>query len=111
MSAAPASAMQPVQGEFTVPPDHPCLPGHFPGEPIAPAVLLLDLSCALLLRARPELGALLEVKAVKFMRPVRPGEQVRVSFSLAAAPATLRFNCETDGGVAAQGQMVFAAPP
>jgi len=111
MSSAQPAAMQPFYGEFTVAPGHPCLPGHFPGEPIAPAVLLLDLSCALLLRARPELGALIEVRAAKFMRPVRPGEQVRVSFSLAAAPATLRFSCQTDGGMVAQGQMVFAARP
>ena len=102
---------EPVLGEFTVPADHPCLPGHFPGEPIVPAVLLLDLSRALLQRARPELGLLREVKAVKFTHPVRPGDTVRVSFSAGAAPGSLRFTCESDAGLVAQGQMLFGAAP
>jgi 3-hydroxymyristoyl/3-hydroxydecanoyl-(acyl carrier protein) dehydratase len=110
MSTAP----QPFHGEFTVAPDHPCLPGHFPAGPIVPAVLLLDLSCAALLRARPELGVLREVRAAKFLRPVRPGEAVRVTFEFAAADAAglvaARFSCDTGAGVAAQGQLRFVAP-
>jgi len=108
MSPAGPAAMAEVAGEFTVAPDHPCLPGHFPGEAIVPAVLLLDLSCAVLQQARPDLGALREVKAAKFTHPVRPGEVVRVSFASTAVPATLRFSCETAAGLVAQGQMVFA---
>ena len=107
MSTASGEALQ---GQFTVPADHPCLAGHFPGDPIVPAVLLLDLSCAVLRQLRPELGPLREVKAVKFMQPVRPGEAVRVSFS-ESAPGALRFGCSTAAGVAAQGQMLFGAAP
>ena len=29
--------------ECAVPPDHPALPGHFPGNPIVPGVLLLEM--------------------------------------------------------------------
>jgi 3-hydroxymyristoyl/3-hydroxydecanoyl-(acyl carrier protein) dehydratase len=108
MSAEQTGAQQTWSGEFTVAPDHPCLPGHFPGEPIVPAVLLLELSCAVLRQRRPELGPPREVKSAKFMRPVRPGETVRVSFSGAAGGA-LRFSCETAGGIAAQGQLLFTA--
>lgn len=99
-----------LQGRFTVPADHPCLPGHFPRDPIVPAVLLLDLSCAVLRSLRPELGALREVRAVKFMQPVRPGELVQVTFSESAADS-LRFSCSTAAGVAVQGQMLFGAAP
>jgi len=109
MSAATPAGMEPVAGEFTVAPDHPCLPGHFPGQPIVPAVLLLDLSCAVLQQARPDLGPLREVKLAKFTHPVRPGETVRVSFVF-TAPANLRFSCATAAGVAVQGQLVFTAP-
>lgn len=100
-----------IEGEFTVPSDHPCLAGHFPGAPIAPAVLLLDLGCAVLRRLRPELGPLREVRSVKFMRPVRPGELVRVSFTPAGAAGSLRFTYSIAAGVAAQGQMLFGAMP
>jgi 3-hydroxymyristoyl/3-hydroxydecanoyl-(acyl carrier protein) dehydratase len=95
-----------LEGRFTVPADHPCLAGHFPGDPIVPAVLLLELSCAVLRGLCPQLGPLREVKMVKFMLPVRPGEEVRLSFS-AAASGALRFSCSTAAGVAAQGQLVF----
>lgn len=99
-----------LQGQFTVPADHPCLPGHFPGDPIVPAVVLLDLSCAVLRGLRPELGALREVRTVKFMQPVRPGEAVQVTFN-ESAPGSLRFSCSTAAGVAVQGQMLFGAAP
>jgi len=100
------TAADTLEGSFTVPADHPCLPGHFPNDPIVPAVLLLELSCAVLRGLRPDLGPLREVKTVKFTQPVRPGEPVRVSFS--GGPAgVLRFSCATAAGVAAQGQMRF----
>lgn len=111
MSQAPQPPTEPLHGEFAVPPDHPCLPGHFPGEPIVPGVLLLDLSRAVLQRARPQLGVLCEVKTVKFMHPVRPGEAVRVTFSAAGAPGAWRFSCATAAGVVAQGQMLFGSAP
>ncbi len=97
-----------LEGSFAVPADHPCLPGHFPGDPIVPAVLLLELSCAVLRDLRPELGPLREIRMVKFTRPVRPDEPVRVSFS-AGPGGVLRFSCATAAGVAAQGQMLFGA--
>jgi 3-hydroxymyristoyl/3-hydroxydecanoyl-(acyl carrier protein) dehydratase len=58
---------------FVVPPDHPCLAGHFPGRPIVPGVVLLD-----------EVAAALGVvphgfASVRFSRPVRPGDVVDVS--------------------------------
>lgn len=100
-----------LHGSFTVPADHPCLAGHFPGDPIVPAVLLLDLSCALLGQLRPELGPLHEVRMVKFMLPVRPGETVQAVFTPGGAPGSLRFSCATATGVAVQGQLLFGATP
>lgn len=47
--------------------DHPALPGHFPGEPIVPGVVLLDQVMALC-------GAR-TLPWVKFHAPLHPGEE------------------------------------
>jgi 3-hydroxymyristoyl/3-hydroxydecanoyl-(acyl carrier protein) dehydratase len=94
-------------GEFSVPVDHPCLAGHFPGQPIVPAVLILDLSCELLCRLEPGLGSLREVRNAKFTRPVRPGETVRLSAG--GAGGLLRLSCHTAEGLAVQAQLLFEA--
>lgn len=49
--------------------DHPALPGHFPGDPIVPGVVLLDE----VLRAAGQSRA--ELPWVKFHVPLRPGEE------------------------------------
>jgi 3-hydroxymyristoyl/3-hydroxydecanoyl-(acyl carrier protein) dehydratase len=66
-------------GHFTISADHPALPGHFPGAPIVPGVVLLDHALALLAGHVDELqlGA---VRRVKFLAPVLPGEDVSVYF-------------------------------
>jgi len=65
-------------GVFAIPLDHPSLPGHFPGNPIVPGVLLLAEVFALLFAAHPgmRVAGLLHAK---FLRPVHPGEVVAVS--------------------------------
>lgn len=59
---------------LTIAPEHPALPGHFPGTPIVPGVLLLDEAlCAVQASgARPFLRW--RIGSAKFVKPVRPGE-------------------------------------
>ena len=67
---------------------HPALAGHFPGNPIVPGALLL----ARVARAAAQAfgdrvgGA----PAVKFLAPLRPGEDFAVELELTAR-STLRF--------------------
>lgn len=71
---------------FTIAADHPCLPGHFPGRPLVPGVVLLE---RVLEAIEMEHGALgpLRLPQVKFLQPLLPGEEARVELELAGDPA------------------------
>jgi 3-hydroxyacyl-[acyl-carrier-protein] dehydratase len=63
--------------EFAVEPAHPALPGHFPGHPIVPGVLLLD---HVLNAATAELKRPVSVlKQVKFAAALLAGESAMVT--------------------------------
>lgn len=93
-------------GTFRVGHDHPSLPGHFPGRPIVPGVVLLDLAAAAI---EPHLGgrALAGVPLAKFLLPVRPGQEVGVAFR-DAGDGRVAFRCEVDGAAATLGTLLFA---
>lgn len=59
--------------------DHPTAAGHFPGNPIIPGALLLD---TILLAIGDHSPAMphCEVRATKFLRPVRPGDRIRIEW-------------------------------
>ncbi len=65
-------------GELTIAEDHPSLPGHFPGRPIVPGVLLLADIFALLDAAHPGFSVT-ALEQAKFLRTVRPGEVVALA--------------------------------
>lgn len=62
---------------FTIPHDHPSLPGHFPGRPLVPGVVLLEQVVAAIEATHGPLAAL-RLPQVKFMQPLLPGETARV---------------------------------
>ena len=71
---------------FSIPRDHPCLAGHFPGRPIVPGVLLLEHVLAAIAAVHGPLHAQ-HLPQVKFLRPLLPGEPARVEFESLAADA------------------------
>ena len=89
--------------------DHPALPGHFPGNPLVPGVVLLAKVLALL---QPNAQAGARVRAlsrVKFLAHVRPGEAVGVRFS-PSRPGAVRFECWRDDTLIAAGYLELEVP-
>lgn len=87
--------------------DHPSLPGHFPGQPVVPGVLLLEL---VLDAAETWLGASLAVRSlpqVKFIAPLLPGQTAHLE--LKRSGGELRFVVRRDDTPIAQGIIESAA--
>jgi 3-hydroxymyristoyl/3-hydroxydecanoyl-(acyl carrier protein) dehydratase len=64
-----------------IPLDHPCFPGHFPGQPILPGVLLLERVMAL---AQTSLARPLDackLHNIKFLAAVAPGDVLDVQLA------------------------------
>jgi 3-hydroxymyristoyl/3-hydroxydecanoyl-(acyl carrier protein) dehydratase len=79
---------------------HPALPGHFPGNPIVPGVVLLDRIASAIERAH---GArLAAIAAVKFLAPLKPEEdaELRVTFD----GARVRFRIDRGGAPILRGE-------
>jgi 3-hydroxymyristoyl/3-hydroxydecanoyl-(acyl carrier protein) dehydratase len=58
-------------------PSHPSLAGHFPGDPIVPAALLMDHAISFVEKSFARRVA--AVAAAKFLTPVRPQQTVVIS--------------------------------
>jgi 3-hydroxyacyl-[acyl-carrier-protein] dehydratase len=94
--------------------EEPFLEGHFPGNPIIPGVLIAE---ALAQTAGIAIGGpgrnflLTAIRAMKFLRPVRPGEQIDLSAECLGemnglAQCAVRATCQ--GQPVAEGQLVLA---
>jgi 3-hydroxymyristoyl/3-hydroxydecanoyl-(acyl carrier protein) dehydratase len=96
--------------EFVIGHDHPCLPGHFPGRPLVPGVVLLDRVLDAVEAAHGPLAGV-RLPQVKFLQPLRPGEAACVE--LDGAPPRWRFRVVRGDAVLARGEVVadMAAPP
>jgi 3-hydroxymyristoyl/3-hydroxydecanoyl-(acyl carrier protein) dehydratase len=65
-----------IREPLRIPSAHPALPGHFPGNPVVPGVVLLDRIAAAIERAGA--GRLSCIDAVKFLAPLRPDEDAEL---------------------------------
>lgn len=85
-----------------IPADHPALPGHFPGQPLVPGVVLLE-QVALALKAwRGQ--RLARVAEAKFMAPLLPDEPATVSLTeTSGGPSAIRFEIRRDSVLLARG--------
>ncbi len=89
--------------ELHFPMDHPVGPGHFPSNPIIPGALLLAETVRLIVQALAADAGSCRVKAAKFLRPVRPGETVSITYS--ATQQEIRFQCSVGADKVMTGAM------
>ena len=92
---------------FTIPADHPALPGHFPGQPIVPGVVVLDRVIEAIEALHGELPPL-RLPQVKFLQPLLPGQSAQVCVE-GDAPRW-RFRVLRGDAVLASGEVVAEWP-
>jgi 3-hydroxymyristoyl/3-hydroxydecanoyl-(acyl carrier protein) dehydratase len=69
---------------------HPALPGHFPGRPVVPAVVLLERVAQAIESALGTQARLVRLPSVKFLAPLAPGERFRIVLE-PTSPNSVRF--------------------
>ncbi len=94
---------------FAVPGDHPCLPGHFPGRPVVPGVVVLDHVLAAIEAQAGPLAAV-RIPQVKFLQPLLPGQVATVVLEERPLPGrrAWRFRVECAGAAIASGEIQAA---
>ena len=81
--------------------DHPCLAGHFPGNPIVPGVVLLDLVAVALREYQGPQAWINKFANVKFVGLLRPGEEMDILLQGDGSP--MRFRCSCGERLLSQG--------
>ncbi len=106
--------MERVVGIKNVTQNEPFFPGHFPGHPIMPGVLILEAMAQtggiMLLNTQENPGEKLAyftgLDKVKFRKPVRPGDQLRLELELVKFRLSV---CKMTGKAYVDGNLVCEA--
>ena len=108
-----------VECRTTFDADDPMFIGHFPGNPLVPGVIITEAlaqaagiaAASGYTEAEPPLFLLSAIRGMKFLRPVLPGEEIRLhAAKLAQVGELLQFAVEASvsGAVVAEGQLVLS---
>jgi len=89
-----------------IPGTHPSLPGHFPGNPVVPGVVLLNEILDSLGRMLEQPVYVTELPSVKFLSPLKPGEALRTTL-VQEESGQMLFRCFAGARLVAQGTVKF----
>ena len=85
--------------------DHPSLPGHFPGAPLVPGVVILDEVAAAIDEWRHD-SQLSGVRSVKFLAPLKPEQPFTISlFATNKDADEVSFCCRAEERVIVEGRL------
>ena len=114
-SAAPAAELQVaraadgrIEASLVLGAEHPYLQGHFPGDPVLPAIGQLRLVEQALSAALGGERRLRAVRRARFQQPVRPGQRIALSIEPGEA-GRVDWTIRADGKLASRGSGESAA--
>jgi 3-hydroxyacyl-[acyl-carrier-protein] dehydratase len=89
----------------TIRANHPTLPGHFPGRPLVPGVVILDEVLSALIEWRHD-SELTGIRMVKFLAPLQPEQVFTIFLSTKdSRAAEVTFCCRLENRVIVEGQL------
>jgi 3-hydroxyacyl-[acyl-carrier-protein] dehydratase len=94
---------------LTITKDHPALPGHFPGHPIVPGVLVLDEVIETLKHRYGDGLVVIGLPAVKLSSPLKPEEPLIITIE-PEDTGTAAFTCRVGNRLIASGTIRFRLP-
>lgn len=92
--------------ECCIPVSHPSIPGHFPGNPIVPAVVILNEVIATCNEWLPSLDVT-GINNVKFVSPLIP-DQIFNIYLEAPRKSSLKFECRLKDTILVTGKLHIA---
>jgi len=85
--------------------DHPSLPGHFPGAPLVPGVVILDEVLGALLEWRKDC-LLTGIRTVKFLVPLKPEQAFTICFLASDdGGGEVTFSCRVEDRIIVEGRL------
>ncbi|MEN8180370.1 MAG: hydroxymyristoyl-ACP dehydratase [Pseudomonadota bacterium] len=91
--------------DTSIPLDHPCLEGHFPGNPIVPGTIVLEKIVTTLVEKWPTVNVR-EIVSAKFLSPLKPAEPF--SLRISQQTGTVQFECSRNGQLIASGRLTVS---
>ena len=90
---------------WRVPDDHPAFAGHFPGTPILPGVVLLDIALNVIAEAHQRSLDECEIGSAKFLQPVRGGDMLTFHHQQLAS-GMIQFEVRLSDALVASGTLL-----
>ena len=85
--------------------DSPFFEGHFPGNPVLPAIAQLHLLLGLMRRNVSSTLSIVEIQALRLQHPIRPGDEIEVSVAGSPGADSTAFSIQCGGRIASRGRV------